>query len=94
LGGAGNDLLVGGSGKDFLKGGPGDDKLVDWSKKNKYCHIPKNGGFHHTQVSPCGPWVKDFVVGFAGSNNHHNLNSGIQIVLSHNPKINSKGCKR
>jgi Ca2+-binding RTX toxin-like protein len=94
LGGAGNDLLVGGLGKDTLDGGEGNDKLIDLSGKYKYCHAPKNGGSHHTQVSPCGSWVKDFVVSLAGNKNTHNLNKDIQVVLPPNPKIDSKGCKR
>jgi VCBS repeat-containing protein len=98
LGGAGNDLLVGGPGKDTLDGEAGYDRPIDWSGKYKYCHAPKNGGFHHTQVSPCGSWVKDFVVSLAGNNDHHNLNTGIQIVLpsvnDNKLKIDSKGCKR
>jgi Ca2+-binding RTX toxin-like protein len=82
LGGTGNDLLVGGPGKDTLDGEAGHDRLFDRSAKYKYCHVPKNGGFHHVQVSPCASWVKGFILGPAGSHDPHHPNSAIQLLLS------------
>jgi len=80
LGGEGNDLLVGGPGKDTLDGGRGHDRLIDWSK-GWDCHVHGHGASHHAKVTPCAPWVKNFVFDLAGNNGTHNPNGEIKIVL-------------
>jgi Ca2+-binding RTX toxin-like protein len=81
-GGAGNDLLVGGLGRDTLDGGTGKDTLIDWSgKHDDYKGHGHNAG-HETKISPCATWVKHFVSDLAITDNTHNPNSGIKIVVS------------
>jgi Ca2+-binding RTX toxin-like protein len=79
-GGDGNDLLVGGLGKDTLNGGAGSNMIIDWPVNYRHSHASRNEAFHFAQVSPFALWVKDFVIGFSGINDNHNLNSSIRVV--------------
>ena len=91
IGGDGKDTLDKGTGKD--KGSSGDDSskelwervqecLIDWAGQYDGSPIPGNGTCHHAEVTLCAPWVKDFVIDLAGSNETYNPNGDIKIVLS------------
>jgi len=90
IGGDGKDLLDKGTGKD--KASHGNDysrdlgekvqaRLIDWIGESEDSHVPGNGTCHQAKVSPCAPWVKDFVIDFAGNNGTHNPNSEIKILI-------------
>jgi Ca2+-binding RTX toxin-like protein len=106
IGGGGKDTLDGGTGKNKISSGNDDSqdlwekvqtRLIDWTGAYEDSHGSGNGTSHHLKFSPCGSWIKDFVLDLAGSNNAHNSNSGIQIVLpsanDNKPKVVSKNCK-
>jgi Ca2+-binding RTX toxin-like protein len=96
-GDAGNDLLVGGSGKDILDGGTGKNKLIQGSSKYEEFKWYEHKPCHETKIDPCASWVKHFISDLAITDNTHNPNSGIQVMLSggdNNKPTTTKGCKK
>jgi len=91
IGGGGKDTLDKGTGKDKISSGNDNSKvlrekvqtrLIDWTDAYDDSPVPGNGACHHPKVSPCAPWVKDFVIDLAGSNGTRNPNGEIKIKLS------------
>jgi len=91
IGGEGKDTLDKGTGKDKISNGNDYSKklrekvqefLVDWTGDSNDSPVPGDGTSNHMKVTPCAPWVLDFVIDLAENNDIRNPNYGIQLVIS------------